>query len=112
MSSEKKITEVKNDAAAEGSSRRKFLKGGLAAAAGVGAEPAVEGVGTIATGQHIAAAPAANRVIAGRPAEGVVGVVAEELRRACHGAVLRLAICSDVWTATSLPDRFFHRANH
>jgi TRAP-type mannitol/chloroaromatic compound transport system substrate-binding protein len=37
MSSEKKITEVKNDAAAEGSSRRKFLKGGLAAAAGVAA---------------------------------------------------------------------------
>ena len=37
MSSEKKVTEVKNDAAGEDSSRRKFLKGGLAAAAGVAA---------------------------------------------------------------------------
>ncbi len=37
MSKEKNANEVKNDAAAEGSSRRKFLKGGLAAAAGVAA---------------------------------------------------------------------------
>ncbi|MGB5466342.1 MAG: twin-arginine translocation signal domain-containing protein, partial [Sedimenticolaceae bacterium] len=37
MSKENQATEVKTDAAAEGSSRRKFLKGGLAAAAGVAA---------------------------------------------------------------------------
>jgi TRAP-type mannitol/chloroaromatic compound transport system substrate-binding protein len=37
MSKEKQATEVKTDAATEGGSRRKFLKGGLAAAAGVAA---------------------------------------------------------------------------
>ena len=37
MSKEKQATAVKTDAVVEGSSRRKFLKGGLAAAAGVAA---------------------------------------------------------------------------
>ena len=73
MSEENKGSATTEDSAAEPNSRRKFLKGGLAAAAGVAA--GLRTTRLVASGLCAAAAPVARGV--GAPARLVAGGLAD-----------------------------------